>query len=292
MAYALFAHCFTCSKDIFAASRIAAALAKHEIAVLRFDFTGLGSSEGEFASPDFSSNVGDLAAAADYLRRTREAPRILIGHSLGGVAVLAVAARIPEAVAVTTIGAPFDPAHVSHMFGDAVPEIEAKGEAEVSIAGRPFRVRKAFLEDIASQPMLEAIGNLRKALLIFHAPRDGTVAIEGAAEIFQAAKHPKSFVSLNDADHLLSRREDAAYVAEVLAAWAGRYLVDAGKVSEPEAVADDTVMVAENGLGRFSQDIRIAGHLLHADEPASYSGDDTGPSPIGFFRRLWGRVRR
>ena len=238
-AFALFAHCFTCSKDIFAAQRIAGALAERGFGVLRFDFTGLGSSEGEFANTNFSSNVGDLVAAADFLRTEYEAPKILIGHSLGGAAVLAAAGRIPEVKALATIGAPADPSHVDHLFADDIAEIEAEGEARVEIAGRPFTIKKQFIEDIREQNLSAAIGDLGKALLIFHGPRDQTVAIDDAAVIFTAAKHPKSFVSLDDADHLLSRKEDAIYVADVLVAWAGRYLdAGAGEPAAAEAPAE------------------------------------------------------
>ena len=276
-AVALFAHCFTCTKDIFAASRIAGGLAARGIAVLRFDFTGLGHSEGEFANTNFSSNVDDLVVAADHLRSAYEAPKIVIGHSLGGAAVLAAAGRIPEAVAVATIGAPAEPAHVEHLFQAARPEIEARGEAEVLLAGRPFTIKKQFLEDIAATRLEAAIAGLRKALLVFHAPRDATVGIENAGRIFAAAKHPKSFVSLDDADHLLSRHEDAAYVAEVLAAWAGRYL---GRTDEePLTAAPGTVVVQETGEGKFTQRIAAGGHRLRADEPESFGGDDSGPGP-------------
>jgi uncharacterized OsmC-like protein/alpha-beta hydrolase superfamily lysophospholipase len=276
-AVALFAHCFTCTKDIYAASRIAGGLAARGIAVLRFDFTGLGHSEGEFANTNFSSNVDDLVAAADHLREAHEAPKIIIGHSLGGAAVLAAAGRIPEAAAVATIGAPAEPAHVRHLFQEAGPEIEARGEAEVRLAGRPFTIKKQFLEDIEATRLEAAIGGLRKALLVFHAPRDAMVGIENAGRIFAAAKHPKSFVSLDDADHLLSRREDAAYVAEVLAAWAGRYL---GR-SEPAPLtaAPGTVVVQEAGEGTFAQRIAAGAHQMRADEPVSVGGADSGPAP-------------
>ncbi len=278
LAYALFAHCFTCTKDIFAAARIATGLAEQGIAVLRFDFTGLGHSEGEFANTNFSSNVADLVCAADYLRESRAAPKVLIGHSLGGAAVLAAAPRVPEALAVATIGAPGDPAHVRHLFQAARPEIEAKGEAEVLLAGRPFRIRKQFLEDIEKHKLAATLAGLRKALLVFHAPRDATVGIENAGEIFTAAKHPKSFVSLDDADHLLSRREDAVYVATVLAAWATRYL---GRAEAPEAprAAPGTVVVREAGEGRFAQHIAAGKHMLRADEPEDFGGNDSGPGP-------------
>jgi putative redox protein len=277
-AYALFAHCFTCTKDIFAAARIASGLADAGVAVLRFDFTGLGHSEGEFANTNFSSNVGDLVSAADFLRESYEAPKIIIGHSLGGAAVLAAAPRMPEALAVATIGAPAEPAHVQHLFQEARPEIEAKGEAEVLLAGRPFRIQKQFLEDIEGHKLAETLGGLKKALLVFHAPRDATVGIENAGKIFAAAKHPKSFVSLDDADHLLSRKSDAVYVATVLAAWATRYMAD--NAEEPKLTAESgTVVVQETGAGRFTQRILASGHALSADEPASVGGDNSGPTP-------------
>ena len=224
---ALFAHCFTCSKDTLAATRISSTLAARGFSVLRFDFTGLGGSQGDFANTNFSSNVEDLIAAANYLRDSRGAPEVLIGHSFGGLAVLVAASQIPEAVCVATVGAPSDPAHVIHLFKDKIEDIEREGRAEVSIGGRPFTVQKSFIEDVNAQRMKEAIGNLNRPLLIFHAPLDQTVAIENAGEIFAAAKHPKSFVSLDTADHLLSKRSDAAYVGDVIAAWAARYLDDA-----------------------------------------------------------------
>lgn len=278
-AYALFAHCFTCSKDSKAAAYVAQALAAHGIATLRFDFTGLGASEGAFEDTSFSSNVGDLLAAVEWLRANRAAPQVLVGHSLGGAAVLAAAGRVPEARAVATIGAPFDPAHVAHLLGAGRADVEAKGEAVVDIGGRPFRVRRAFLDDLAAQQPAEAIGALRKALMVFHSPRDTTVDIENATRIFVAARHPKSFVSLDRADHLLTRREDAAYVADVLAAWASRFL-------EPAAM-DETpvqgVRVAEAGEGKFAQLVLAGRHRLRADEPASMGGTDTGPSPYEYL---------
>ncbi|MEX2163683.1 MAG: alpha/beta fold hydrolase [Sulfuricaulis sp.] len=223
-AFALFAHCFTCSKDSLAASRISAALTDNGLGVLRFDFTGLGASEGDFANTNFSSNVADLVAAASWLREHHQAPRILVGHSLGGAAVLAAAEQIPESAAVSTIGAPYDPAHVRRLLEGVTPEIEAAGAADVTIAGRKFRIKQQFLDDISSQNSNRYLAHLRKALLIFHSPRDTTVSIENAGMIFAAAKHPKSFISLDDADHLLTRKEDALYVASVLASWASRYV--------------------------------------------------------------------
>jgi putative redox protein len=223
-AYALFAHCFTCGKDIFAASRIAQALVDHGIAVLRFDFTGLGASEGEFANTNFSSNVADLLAAADWLRRNHLPPALLVGHSLGGAAVLAAARSIPEARAVATIAAPSDPAHVTGLFAGSVPQIEEAGEAEVQLAGRRFRIQRQFLADAADQNLRVQIAELERGLLILHSPTDSTVSIGNATSIFVNARHPKSFVSLVDADHLLSRRSDAVYAAGVIAAWSERYL--------------------------------------------------------------------
>ena len=223
-AYAIFAHCFTCSKDVFAASRIASALAKRGFAVLRFDFTGLGASEGEFANTNFSSNVEDLVCAAEYLRAHHVAPALLIGHSLGGAAVLAAAARIPESRAVATLGAPADVEHVVHNFAADLATIESEGEAEVQLAGRHFRIRRQFLDDIRGQTLMDKVATLRRALIVMHAPGDRTVEIDNAARIFQSAKHPKSFISLDDADHLLSRPADAVFVADVLSAWASRYI--------------------------------------------------------------------
>ncbi len=223
-AYALFAHCFTCSKDVLAATRIAKGLAARGIATLRFDFTGLGNSEGDFAKETFSSNMDDLVAAADHLRDAFNAPELLIGHSLGGAAVLAVAGMIDEVRAVATIGAPADPSHVANLLENHIEEISTEGEATVNLAGRSFTVKKRFLEDIAKQKQTERIALLGKALLVMHSPTDEIVGIENAASIFKTAKHPKSFISLDDADHLLSRPDDAAYVADVLAAWVSRWV--------------------------------------------------------------------
>lgn len=277
LAYALFAHCFTCSKDSLAASRISAALTARGFGVLRFDFTGLGGSAGDFANTNFSSNVADLVAAANWLRSAHQAPAILIGHSLGGAAVLAAAHEIAEAVAVATIGAPYDPSHIQHLIADAAPSIVANGEAEVTLAGRKFTIRKQFLDDLALHQDGHRIGALRKALLIFHSPRDTTVDIENAAKIFTAAKHPKSFVSLDTADHLLTGKADAEYVAGVLAAWASRYI----RVQDPAAdvAAPGVVTVSETHEGKFTQTISAGAHHARADEPTSVGGDDTGFTP-------------
>lgn len=278
VAHVLFAHCFTCSKDTLAAARISAALVEHGFGVLRFDFTGLGGSAGDFANTNFSSNVGDLVAAAAWLREHHQAPRILIGHSLGGAAVLAAAAEIAEVAAVATIGAPFDPGHVQNLFGAATAEIAASGEAEVTLAGRKFRIRRQFLDDLAANSNGERIRHLRKALLVFHSPRDTTVDIENAARIYAAARHPKSFVSLDTADHLLTDRADAAYVAAVLAAWAGRYVESAAATPAPASAAGE-VTVMETLEGLFTQNIVAGTHRLRADEPVAIGGNDSGFSP-------------
>jgi putative redox protein len=283
-AYALFAHCFTCGKDIQAARRIAEALTALGIAVLRFDFTGLGASEGEFANTTFSSNVGDLIAAADALRRTKRAPAILIGHSLGGAAVLAAAGAVPEARAVATIAAPSDPAHVTGLIKDHLDAINTRGEVEVTLAGRPFRIRREFLADVAEQKLTARIADLRKALLIFHSPTDEIVSIDNASRIFAAARHPKSFVSLAGADHLLSRRSDANYVANVIHAWAERYL-DAPEVAArpstppPSQAGEDRVVVRETRQGKFQQEVTVGRHRFLADEPTAVGGLDSGPGP-------------
>lgn len=276
--YALFAHCFTCSKDLAAARRIAGGLAERGIAVLRFDFTGLGHSDGEFANTSFASNVEDLVAAAGWMRETVEAPTILVGHSLGGAAVLAAADRIPEVKGVATIGAPADPAHVVHNFGDRVDEIERAGEAEVVLGGRTFRIRKSFIDDLRDHRLEELVGQLRRDLLIFHAPLDATVGIDNAARLFAAARHPKSFVSLDRADHLLTGPADAAFVTAVLSGWAERLLPEPD-ASSAAAPAEGEVLVSDAGQGLFPQEIAVGRHRLRADEPVSVGGTDSGPSP-------------
>jgi putative redox protein len=277
-ALALFAHCFTCGKDNLAAKRISERLAMSGIGVLRFDFTGLGASEGEFANTHFSSNVDDLVAAADYLRKSRGPPAILIGHSLGGAAVLAAADRVPDARAVVTIAAPCDPAHVTGLFREHIDKIRSQGEVEVSLAGRPFRIKREFLDDIAEQRLTARLANLHKALLVFHSPTDDIVGIENASRIFTSAKHPKSFVSLAGADHLLSKRSDAIYVANVIAAWAERYFEQPAERGD-EQIETGTVLVRETGGGKFQQEILSGPHRFLADEPVKVGGLDSGPGP-------------
>ena len=280
-AYALFAHCFTCSKDVIAARYIAAKLASLGIAVLRFDFTGLGSSEGEFENTNFSSNVEDLVRAADHLRTQFSAPTLLIGHSLGGAAVLAAARRVPEATAVVTIAAPSDVAHVLRHFHADLEQIERDGIANVTLAGRTFAIRREFVEDARGQALTDHIASLRKALLVMHAPTDQTVGIEHATAIFTAAKHPKSFVSLDSADHLLSNRQDAAYAAEVIAAWASRFL--------PEAPARRRRCARRRRRrGERCRQIPEYRHGRSAivcwlTNPLSVGGLDSGPSPYDYL---------
>lgn len=286
-AYALFAHCFTCSKDIFAASRISASLVERGFAVLRFDFTGLGMSEGEFANTNFSSNVTDLVMAADFLREKHAAPTLLIGHSLGGAAVLAAASEIDEVRAVVTIGAPAEPAHVKTQLGDKIDLIRKHGELEVQLGGRPFRIQKQFLDDLNANTIGDRVHNLGKALLVMHSPVDETVGIDNARQLFEAARHPKSFVSLDDADHLLRKRPDAEYAASVLAAWAARYLPEI--LASPDEPAQDTplqegqVEVVETGAGQFANQVRAGSHRMLADEPSRMGGTDTGPSPYDYL---------
>lgn len=280
-AVAVFAHCFTCGKDSVAAVRISRALAAQGFAVLRFDFTGLGGSGGDFANTHFSSNVADLVAAADYLRGTLGAPALLVGHSLGGAAVLAAAHRLPEVAAVVTIGAPSDAGHVEHLFGQSVAEIEAEGQATVSLGGRPFTIRSAFLDDIRGTRQAEHIASLKRALLVMHAPMDATVSIDNATRIFVAAKHPKSFVSLDTADHLLTRPQDAEYAATVISAWAARYIPVVPPTVDPEGVVaeEGAVVVEETGRGKLQNRITVGSYGFLADEPASYGGLGSGPSP-------------
>lgn len=278
LAYALFAHCFTCSKRSRAARGISASLAKQGIATLLFDFTGLGSSEGAPTELSFARDVADLVAAANFLRARDQAPSMLIGHSLGGAAVLAAAEQVEEAVAVATIGAPADPEHLATMLGDSFPKIAEDGEATVDLGGRPVRIRQQFLDELEAWCNEEKIATLGKALLIFHSPQDQVVGIDNAREIYVAARHPKSFVSLDGADHLLGRRRDAEYVGTVLAAWATRYLPEEEPEESEEELPEGEVLVEGNTSGLL-QEVRARGHLLSADEPLSVGGSDLGLTP-------------
>ncbi len=282
LATALFAHCFTCSKDITAARRIAARLASMGIAVLRFDFTGLGHSEGEFANTTFTSNVQDLHAASAALTARDMTPSLLIGHSLGGAAVLKAAHEMHHIKAVVSIGAPFDPAHVTHNFAQALPGILKNGSGDVSLGGRPFTIGKAFVEDVSQSSLTRALSSLNAALLVLHAPRDQTVSIDNAAQIFMAAKHPKSFITLDTADHLITDSADAEYAADTIATWARRYI----DLAEPERTPDvpeGILRVSEADANGFLQDVQSGPHHILADEPTSFGGTNKGLTPYGFL---------
>lgn len=286
--FALFAHCFTCSKDTKGAAYIARAMVEQGFGLLRFDFTGLGGSGGDFGNTSFSSNIEDLLAAAAWLREHHQAPVLMIGHSLGGAATLAAATQVPECKAVATIGAPFDPEHVRHQFEKDLGLIEQQGQAEVSIAGRPFTISKNFIDDLSGQPQLERIANLNRALLVMHAPGDKTVNIDNAGRIFSAAAHPKSFVSLDSADHLLNDETDARYAAQVMSAWASRYLQAPPEQAAPDAVPSGLVRTRERGTGRFANVISTADHTLLADEPASVGGTNLGFTPYQLLQAALG----
>lgn len=285
VAYAVFAHCFTCSKNLKAAVNICRAMSSRRIAVLRFDFTGLGESEGDFAATTFSTEVGDLVAAARFLEQEYAAPALLVGHSLGGAAVLAAAAHIPSAKAIATIAAPYDPAHLRQLLGESADEIERRGEATAHIGGREFTIGKGLLDDLEAQQPEETLRNLKAALLILHSPLDQSVGIDNATSIFKAARHPKSFVTLDTADHLLSTTADSRYAGEVIASWAGRYL---GTAEEEYSAAiaphlPDGKVTARTGAEGFRTGIFAGGFALVADEPLEHGGGNEGPSPYDYL---------
>ncbi|MAK62681.1 MAG: osmotically inducible protein C [Ponticaulis sp.] len=290
-AYALFAHCFSCSKEVLAATRVSRRLVEHGIAVLRFDFTGLGASDGDFSNTNFTSNVEDLVAAADYLKSEFGRVDLLIGHSLGGAASIVAATRLPGVKAIATLGAPSDASHVLHQISTCDLEtIHEDGHAEVSLAGRPFTIRKQFVEDVRGANVKEAAGQLKRPLLVMHAPLDEVVGIENATGLFVAAKHPKSFVSLDRADHLLTRQEDAEYAADMISAWAGRYLSAETEAAEapPRPLEGYDVRVEETGTGNYANHVATASHLLRADEPEDHGGMNTGPSPFQYLSAALG----
>lgn len=283
IAWGLFAHCFTCGKDLNVVENIAAALNRERIAVMRFDFTGLGESEGEFADTNFSSNVDDLVAAANYLAIEYQAPSILIGHSFGGTAVIQAAGQIPSVKAVATIAAPASPDHVTHLLRTSLEEIEERGKAELEIAGRAFTIKRQFLLDLEESNMEQQIASLDRALLVMHSPLDEIVGIENAAAIFNAAKHPRSFVSLDTADHLLTEESDSLYAGSIIAAWAKRYVQVPEDMKEVEADPADNRVVVHTGVSGYRTDVLANGHSLVADEPLSVGGTNTGPTPYDYL---------
>lgn len=284
VSYAVFAHCFTCSKNLNAVGHISDALTHKGIAVLRFDFTGLGQSEGEFSDSNFSSNISDLVSAYEYLEAQYEAPQIFIGHSLGGAAVLHTAGLLTKVRAVVTIGAPADPPHVKHLISTSIEEIEKRGEATVDIGGRPFTIKKQFIDDLEKKGGLDEIKNLDKALLILHSPQDNTVKVENAAKIYSAAKHPKSFVSLDGADHLMSRKEDSLYVGDIISSWVMRYI----KIKDKEILTTEGNVLVVTGDSGYTTEMIVAGHSMIADEPKEVGGKDLGPSPYDYLTAALG----
>ncbi|MEL6558386.1 MAG: alpha/beta fold hydrolase [Bacteroidota bacterium] len=284
ISYAVFAHCFTCSKNLNAVGHISDALTHKGIAVLRFDFTGLGQSEGEFSDSNFSSNISDLISAYEYLEAHYEAPQIFIGHSLGGAAVLHTAGQLSKLKAVVTIGAPADPPHVKHLLSTRIEEIEVKGEATVDIGGRPFKIKKQFIDDLEETSGYDKISKLDKALLILHSPQDATVGIDNAAQIYTAAKHPKSFISLDGADHLMTRKEDSLYVGEVISSWVFRYI----EVEEKENISTEGDVVVVTPGTSYTTEIMAGSHSMIADEPKEVGGKDLGPSPYDYLTAALG----
>lgn len=274
--YAIFAHCFTCNKNLLAVKNISRALTASGFAVLRFDFTGLGESEGDFEDTNFSGNVSDLVAAARFLEQYYEAPTLLVGHSLGGAAVIFAAAKIASICAVATIGAPSNPIHVKHLFKSTIPEIEASGKAVVNLSGRDFTIKKQFLDDLDTNSLMTIVKELRKPILILHSPQDDTVGIKNAEEIYVAAHHPKSFVSLDGADHLLTRKEDSQYVGALIAGWSKRYV---SLTKNKVLTTKHQVVASLDASDGFTTAMKVGNHFMTADEPVAFGGNDYGPSP-------------
>lgn len=275
--YVIFAHCFTCNKNLLAVKNIGRALTTNGFGVLRFDFTGLGESEGDFADTNFSGNVEDLVAAAHYLTEKHTSPTLLIGHSLGGAAVIFAATEIPSVKAIATVGAPSDALHVQRLLKSSLEEIEASGKAVVNLSGREFTIKKQFLEDLKTKSLPDTVKKLRKPLLLMHSPQDGTVGIQNAEDIYKAAHHPKSFVSLDGADHLLMNKKDSLYVGEVISGWAKRYLTIESEEKLPKT--EHQVVASLDADDGFTTKMKVGNHYMVADEPTDFGGNDFGPSP-------------
>ncbi len=278
-AFAVFAHVFTGNKSLTATRHIARGLTKNGIAVLRFDFTGLGESEGDFADTNFSSNVKDILAAADFLAQNYQTPKILIGHSLGGAAVIFAASQLESICAIATVGAPSEPEHVTHLLRNKIEDIEALGKAKVNIGGREFTIKKQFLDDLRSKDMFQILKELKKPIMVLHSPQDSVVGIENAAKIYHAAYHPKSFVSLDGADHMLTNKVDATYTGDLIARWVSRYI----EFPKKELLKTDRSVVARLGPVGYTAEIRAGDHGLLADEGEEVGGDDFGPSPYQYL---------
>lgn len=278
-AFAIFAHCFTCNMNLNAVKHISTALTERGFGVLRFDFTGLGQSEGDFADTNFSSNVQDLICAAGFLGEYYQAPKLIIGHSLGGTAAIFAGSVIESIQAIATIGAPSSPVHVKKQFGEYLETILSENQAEVKLAGRPFTIKKQFIEDLQEQDIKAVIDELRKPILILHSPQDNTVSIDNAAKLYSNAIHPKSFVSLDGADHLLSKKEDSQYAGSVIATWARRYV----DTAEDDELKTDHHVVAQILNEGYTTELKAGIHSLIADEPKSVGGDNFGPSPYGYL---------
>jgi uncharacterized OsmC-like protein/alpha/beta superfamily hydrolase len=287
-AFAVFVHCFTCGKDQAAAVKVSRALAARGIATLRFDLTGLGKSEGDFADTTFTANVDDVVAAAQWLGANETAPGLLVGHSFGGAAVIAAAHRLPEVRAIATIGAPADITHVLHRFDEALPRIIAEGAAEVKLGGRPFRISRAFVDDARAGSLADHLARLRKPLLIMHAPTDSEVGIDNATQLFMGAKHPKSFISLDGADHFLSGAGEADAAAAAIAGWADRYIAAPQPAEAGRADPAGVVRVQETGRGAYENRIEVGPHRFLADEPAEFGGGDAGPGPYDLLASALG----
>ncbi len=273
--FVLFAHCFTCNKNFFAVKNIARSLSENGYGVLRFDFTGLGESEGDFSDTNFSGNVEDLLAAAAFLEKEHSAPSLLIGHSLGGAAVIFAAAELPSVKAIATIGTPSSPGHVKHLIRSDISEIQEKGKAKVNVGGRDFTIKEQFLNDLNEKELKHLVANLDVSYLVLHSPQDPVVGIKNAEELYIAAKHPKSFVSLDGADHLLTQTKDSLYTGRVIAAWASRYL----DIPQKDQLTTQHQVVANLGEEGYTTQMRAGRHYFIADEPESVGGNDFGPTP-------------